>query len=192
MSYWSSSSGRSLLNPSWHQSTHGHGTIMANSIVRVNPWVSLYAMRIQDEVKFGPRNNSIRIHANSAALAIEDANILKADIISISWTIRNLVIKDGRAVRAHDAEALESLKKAIDNAKTAGILIFCSASDDIQTRGIDTLPYGQAREYAFRIGRRMRTGGATGRPSTRGQSTGSSPAIRWPTISIHVLCERAS
>ncbi|KAI3548695.1 intracellular serine protease [Colletotrichum abscissum] len=29
---------------------------MANSIIRLNPWVSLYAMRIQDESNIGSRN----------------------------------------------------------------------------------------------------------------------------------------
>lgn len=153
MSYWGSSSGRALPNPSWHQSTHGHGTIMANSIVRVNPWVSLYAMRIQDEDDIGPRNDiSIRIHAGTAARAIEDAIIRKVDIISISWTIRNLANQDARAFHGHEAESIDALKKAIDNAKEQGILIFCSASDDIQKKGADTLPYSQARDYAFRIG----------------------------------------
>lgn len=156
MSYWSSSAGRSLPNPSWHQSTHGHGTIMANSIVRVNPWVSLYAMRIQDEVDLGPRNEiSLRIHAGSAARAIEDAIIRKVHIISISWTIRNLsnlAGQDARTLPEHEIKALDALRTAIDKAKKEGILIFCSASDDIQKKGLDTLPYSQAREYAFRIG----------------------------------------
>lgn len=153
MSYWSSSSGRAAPNQSWHQSTHGHGTIMANSIARVNPWVELYAMRIQDEVDVGPRNDiSIRIHAGSAARAIEDAIIRKVDIISISWTIRNFVTQDARGVQGPEPEPVQQLKKAIDKAKKNGILLFCSASDDIQKRGLDTLPYSQAREYAFRIG----------------------------------------
>ncbi|KAF3766193.1 subtilisin-like protein, partial [Cryphonectria parasitica EP155] len=153
MSYWSPSMGTTFQNPSWHQSTHGHGTIMANSIIRINPWVSLYAMRIQDDVDIGPRNEvSIRIHAGSAAGAIEDAIILKVDIISISWTIRNLVAQDARAVNGQEEKAIKSLKKAIENAKEHGILIFCSASDDVKKKGAGTLPYSQAREYIFRIG----------------------------------------
>lgn len=155
MSYLTPSAGMALQNPSWHQSTHGHGTVMANSIVRVNPWVFLYAMRIQDEVDFGPRNDaSIRIHAGSAARAIEDAIIKKVDIISISWTIRNMASQDGhgRSLQGQEINEVRALKKAIDGARKAGILIFCSASDDVQKKGVDTLPYSQARDHAFRIG----------------------------------------
>lgn len=153
MSYWNTSMGTFFQNPSWHQSTHGHGTIMANSIIRINPWVSLYAMRIQDDVDIGPRNDvSIRIHAGSAARAINDAIIRNVDIISISWTIRNMAAKDATAYHGQESEALESLKGAIDRAKERGILIFCSASDDITKKGAETLPYSQAREYIFRIG----------------------------------------
>lgn len=155
MSYLTHSAGMALQNPSWHQSTRGHGTVMANSIVRVNPWVFLYAMRIQDEIEVGPRNDaSIRIHAGSAARAIKDAIIKKVDIISISWTIRNIVNQDGhnRPHQGHETEEVEALKKAIDKAKKAGILMFCSASDDVQKKGVDMLPYSQAGDSGFRIG----------------------------------------
>lgn len=155
-SYCNSSSSTTLSNPSWHQSTYGHGTIMANSVARINPWVSLYTMRIQDEVDTGqPNYTSIRIHADSAARAIEDAIIREVDIISISWTIRNLSKQGAHAAHGYGAEAsaaVDALKQAIDSAKAKGIIMFCSASDDIQTKGIDTLPYSQAREHAFRIG----------------------------------------
>lgn len=153
MSYWTTYMGTSLQNPSWHQSTHGHGTIMANSIVRLNPWISIYAMRIQDDVNVGPRNDvTVRIHAGSAAKAIEDSIILKVDIISISWTIRNLANSDTGAFYGQEGDAVEALKTAINHAKDSGILIFCSASDDIKKKGADTLPYSQAKEYIFRIG----------------------------------------
>jgi hypothetical protein len=145
--------GMSLQNPSWHQSTHGHGTIMANSIIRINPWVSLYAMRIQDEVNISSRNDvSIRIHAGSAAKAIEDAVILKVDIISISWTIQNITAQGATATHGEEVKAIEALKSAINNAKNQGILIFCSASDDVKKKGTDTLPYSEASDYIFRIG----------------------------------------
>lgn len=153
MSYCTSLMGPSIQNPSWHQSTHGHGTIMANSIIRLNPWVSLYCMRIRDDVKIGPQNNvDIYIHADSAARAIEDAIILKVDIISISWTIHNLAASDTQPSYGQNGDAIEALKKAINRAKKHGILIFCSASDDIKKKGTDTLPYTLATDYIFRIG----------------------------------------
>lgn len=153
MSYWGSSSIGVIQNPSWHQSTHGHGTIMANSITRVNPWVSLYIMRIQDEVDIGPRNEiSLRIHAASAASAIEDAIIRKVSIISISWTIHNIAKMDESVHRDNEIKELNGLKEALAKAKNIGILIFCSASDDIQKRGLEMLPYSEVPGYAFRIG----------------------------------------
>lgn len=145
--------GTSLQNPSWYQSTHGHGTIMANSIIRLNPWVSLYAMRIQDELDIGSRNDAnVYIHPGSAARAIEDAIILKVDIISISWTIHNLATSNTKPPGDQNGDAIEALKTAINRAKEHGILIFCSASDDIKKKGADTLPYTQAKDYIFRIG----------------------------------------
>lgn len=153
MSYWTSFMGTSLQNPSWYQSTHGHGTIMANSIIRLNPWVSLYAMRIQDESNIGSRNEvNVYIHPGSAARAIEDAIILKVDIISISWTIHNLATSNTKPPGGRNGDAIEALKTAINRAKKHGILIFCSASDDIKKKGADTLPYTQAKDYIFRIG----------------------------------------
>lgn len=153
MSYCTPSRGTSFHNPSWHQSSNKHGTIMANSITRLNPWVLLYAMRIQDDVQVGHQNEvTVRIHAGSAARAIRDAIILKVDIISISWTIRDLAASGQRTLSEQDTEAIESLKAAINSAKEKGILIFCSASDDIKKKGVDTLPYNQARDYIFRIG----------------------------------------
>lgn len=127
---------------------------MANSIVRVNPWVFLYIMRIQDKVDMNSRKDiSIRIHAESAARAIEDAIIAGVKIISMSWTIRNLAKQEPRTAHHEpESQAIEALRNAIDKAKKASILLFCSASDDIQKKGIDTLPYSQARDYAFRIG----------------------------------------
>lgn len=127
---------------------------MANSIVRVNPWVKLYAMRIQDEsVDAGSRQGEgIRIYAGSAARAIEDATIAKVDIISMSWTIASLASQDAKGFRSYGGDAISALQKAIDKAKDNKILLFCSASDDLQKKGADTLPYSQARGYAFRIG----------------------------------------
>ncbi|ROV88757.1 hypothetical protein VMCG_10053 [Cytospora schulzeri] len=153
VSYWTGSAGMAPQNPSWHQSTHGHGTIMASSIVRVNPWVFLYVMRIQDEVDVISRQDGgIRIRVESAARAIEDAIAAAVKIISISWTIRDLAHRDTKAYPEHEREGIKALKKAIDKAKEMNILMFCSASDDIHKKGIDTLPYSHASNYVFRIG----------------------------------------
>ncbi|KAK2048394.1 hypothetical protein LZ31DRAFT_628503 [Colletotrichum somersetense] len=52
----------------WYLSSTGNGTILANMIVRVNPWVELYVIRVQDEAsRSGVGRN---IFARSAAKAI--------------------------------------------------------------------------------------------------------------------------
>lgn len=126
---------------------------MASSIIRVNPWVFLYVMRIQDEVDtISTKDGGIRIHAESAARAIEDAITAGVRIISISWTISDIAKADIEKYPEHEVKAVEALKEAIGKAKEAKILIFCSASDDIKKKGIDTLPYSHASNYVFRIG----------------------------------------
>ncbi|KAI8291534.1 hypothetical protein K4K60_001622 [Colletotrichum sp. SAR11_57] len=146
----------------WHCSSTGHGTILANMIVRVNPWVELHVVRVQD----GPSRNSGRnIFAGSAAKAIRYAIDKKVDIISMSWTIKNAMTgghtspmgSDSRNGSFSDKPSMEqrdiqALGDAIDDAAKAGILMFCSASDDIQAGAMDTLPYQKQPGYIFRIG----------------------------------------
>ncbi|KAF4885392.1 Subtilisin DY [Colletotrichum fructicola] len=146
----------------WHCSSTGHGTILANMIVRVNPWVELHVVRVQD----GPSRNSGRnIFAGSAAKAIRYAIDKKVDIISMSWTIKNAMTgghtspmgSDSRNGSFSDKLSMEqrdiqALGDAIDDAAKAGILMFCSASDDIQAGAMDTLPYQKQPGYIFRIG----------------------------------------
>ncbi|KAK2728384.1 intracellular serine protease [Colletotrichum kahawae] len=146
----------------WHCSSTGHGTILANMIVRVNPWVELHVVRVQD----GPsRNGGRNIFAGSAAKAIRYAIDKKVDIISMSWTIKNAMTgghtspmgNDSRNGSFSDRPSMEqrdiqALGDAIDDAAKAGILIFCSASDDIQAGAMDTLPYQKQPGHIFRIG----------------------------------------
>ncbi|KAL7928909.1 hypothetical protein V8C35DRAFT_316826 [Trichoderma chlorosporum] len=141
----------------WHQSTNGHGTVMANMIVRINPWVSLDVMKIHNSIGGKVRT----IYAESAAKAIEGAIIRKADIISMSWTIRKLAKKPSNAPGFGVGEehkvspeevAMEKLHMAIEHAKKHNILMFCSAADDIQLLGRDSLPFSAAPDCIFRIG----------------------------------------
>lgn len=169
LSYWTSKD-RSLLGWPWHQSTHGHGTIMANMITRVNPWVFLMVMRIQDE---GDRSSlaggPTRIHAKSAARAIEDAIISEADIISMSWTIRATVAPGSNS---SEDSSVTALRHAIDKAQKKGILMFCSASDNFQQSSTDSLPYNQAPSDIFRIG-------AAGLSGERDGATEEHEKISW-------------
>ncbi|KAL6695387.1 hypothetical protein J3F84DRAFT_408366 [Trichoderma pleuroticola] len=148
----------------WHQSTNGHGTVMANMIVRINPWVSLDVMKIHESTSHSPGSKTRTIYAESAARAIEGAIIRKADIISMSWTIRKLAKKIGSVPNALDIGtdeehkrspeevAMDALQKAIEKAKSRNILMFCSAADDIQLLGRESLPFSAASDCILRIG----------------------------------------
>ncbi|RTE83626.1 hypothetical protein BHE90_001802 [Fusarium euwallaceae] len=140
----------------WHRSSNGHGTIMANMIVRINPWVSLYIMRIQE----GPgRDGSRVIYADSAARAIQGAVDLDVDIISISWTVRNKLetgaqtAKDDKEKQTMESMAVDNLDAAVGRAiRDDKVLMFCSTSDDIQLSAMETLPYQRGQKSIFRIG----------------------------------------
>lgn len=155
----------------WHQSTNGHGTVMANMIVRINPWVSLDVMKIQDSITYIPGGKTRTIYAESAARAIKGAIIRKADIISMSWTIRKLAKKSSGAPntvqaigtgaeykKSSEEVAMEALQKAIEQARSEKILMFCSAADDIQLLGRESLPFSAAQDCIFRIGAAMPKG----------------------------------
>ncbi|QYS96683.1 Peptidase_S8 domain-containing protein [Trichoderma simmonsii] len=153
----------------WHRSSNGHGTIMANMIVRINPWVSLYVMKLQD----GPSIDGGRyIFAESAAKAIRGAIQRNVDIISMSWTIKQKIATNSSNVSSRrtlspserypkstlETNGLKLLEEAIEAAVEAKILMFCSASDDIQDGGMDCLPYQKAPHHIFRIGAALSQG----------------------------------
>ncbi|KAK0732407.1 peptidase S8/S53 domain-containing protein, partial [Apiosordaria backusii] len=147
----------------WHRSSTGHGTIMANMIVRINPWVTLYVMKIQD----GPSSDNIgrTIFADSTAKAIRGAISRKVDVISMSWTVKKkTALVTGGAGGSHiqatsvEGDAIRELEDALQAAIDAKILLFCSASDDIQAKGTDYLPYSKDPHYIFRIGAALSLG----------------------------------
>jgi len=138
-------------------------------IVRINPWVSLYVMKLQD----GPSNDGGRtIFAESAAKAIWGAIRRKVDVISMSWTVKQKIASMSASTTSlglaspagNDAKptfetnAIRMLEEAIDAVVEAKILMFCSASDDIQAGGMDSLPYRKAPKYIFRIGAALALG----------------------------------
>lgn len=166
--------GQNLTN--WAISSRGHGTIMANMILRINPWVELYSMKIQDgEDALGRRT----IFPGSAANAIQGAIDLEANIISMSWSIRNKsqppvpvsvarTISDsvvgelstgmatlkigGQRAMMKEESPMKALETAVDHATTQGMHMFCSATDDIQNGAMDFLPYQRGLNHIFRIG----------------------------------------
>lgn len=137
---------------------------MANMITRVNPWVSLCVMRVQDGAA---GDGSRTIFADSAASAIWGAIGRKVNIISMSWTIqakiKSELARDSDMRPKNDADinnerAIENLEKAVKAAADAKILMFCSASDDIQSDAMSSLPYKAAPASIFRIGAADRNG----------------------------------
>lgn len=136
-------------------------------ILRINPWVQLYSMKIQDgEDAVGRRT----IFPGSAANAIQGAIDLNASIISMSWSIRNKiqplvpipvlrtksdsVVEEsgGGVAMAREGSPMKALEVAVEKATERGTLMFCSATDDIQNGAMDFLPYQKGQNYIFRIG----------------------------------------
>ncbi|KAI1635751.1 hypothetical protein F4809DRAFT_612809 [Biscogniauxia mediterranea] len=148
-------SDRHTENP-WHCSSGGHGTVMANMILRINPWVELFVIKLHCGVA---HNHERTISARSAAEAIRAAIALKVQIISVSWTIRyrganrtNPALSENDPSKPVKKDPFTQLADAIDEVKKKGIIMFCSASDDIQTTAMKALPYSQQPEHIFRIG----------------------------------------
>lgn len=110
----------------WHCSTGGHGTVMANMILRINPWVDLFVIRLQSGVN---HNQERTIYQLSAAQAID----LKVKIISVSWTIKyrggtvaglNTPNETGDTSNLNERDPFSRLTDAIDKVKKEGVLIF--------------------------------------------------------------------
>ncbi|KAL7790945.1 hypothetical protein V8C37DRAFT_161785 [Trichoderma ceciliae] len=145
----------------WHRSSCGHGTIMANMILRINPWVYLHVMKIQDGLS---NDGSRTIFAESAARAIRGAIHRDVDIISMSWTVKQKIASIVTNTTSHqpsstgEPHGIKELREAIRAAVDAKILMFCSASDDIQAEAMDFWPYRGAPDYIFRIGAALAQG----------------------------------
>ncbi|KAL7961526.1 hypothetical protein V8C34DRAFT_311755 [Trichoderma compactum] len=148
-------SDRQTENP-WHCSSGGHGTVIANMIVRINPWVELFVIKLH----CGASHNQGRtISARSAAEALRAAIALNVKIISVSWTIKyrgaagtSLAPNESGPPNSMKKDAYTDLREAVDEVKKNDIIMFCSASDDIQTSAMRALPYSQQSEHIFRIG----------------------------------------
>ncbi|KAL6827245.1 hypothetical protein J3E69DRAFT_380382 [Trichoderma sp. SZMC 28015] len=148
-------SDRQTENP-WHCSSGGHGTVMANMILRINPWVELFVIKLHCGIS---HNQGRTISPRSAAEALRAAIALNAKIISVSWTIKYRGAagtspgpNESGSSNSMKKDAYTDLKEAIDEVKKNDIIMFCSASDDIQTTAMKALPYSQQSEHIFRIG----------------------------------------
>ncbi|CAK41918.1 S8 family peptidase [Aspergillus niger CBS 101883] len=167
----------------WWKSTNGHGTIMANMISRINPWVQLEVIKVQSSPSYVHGDGARSMSPRSAADAINAAVVRGADIISMSWTITDVGFRmsvlsdsasnvDGDKRRA-DENDLKLLQSAIDDAvKGDKRLLICSAADDVRLNGDNTFPYSQAPELILRMG-------STGPQANRDLGSGSGGSITY-------------
>lgn len=130
---------------------------MTNSVLRINPWAEISMLKVQSTRSAGRRT----IYAQSAAAAIKDCVDRNFDIISMSWTVRNMYEESnsdtaGEQAKARKLSAEEfaskELRDAVRAAERGKILMFYAASNEITTTAKDMLPYTAAPDYIFRIG----------------------------------------
>ncbi|KAG8158398.1 hypothetical protein KVR01_011520 [Diaporthe batatas] len=163
--------GVSFCEGPWYQSSNHHGTTMANMILRINPWSTIYSMRLRS----GNDGKGRVIDPESAAEAIRAAVMRGVNIISMSWTIADLASKPtaqsaaqssvtdvpGGNKSAPETKKAQDIKKLQDAVKFAAekkVLMFCSASDNIEANSMEMLPFNQAPDHIFRIGAAMKYG----------------------------------
>ncbi|KAK1756664.1 hypothetical protein QBC47DRAFT_297737 [Echria macrotheca] len=130
----------------FYDSTTGHGTLMANMMVRVCPYAKIESYRLDTR-----RGDDQRIHftAKSAADALEYAVKQDFDIISMSWTV-----KQEMGVDEDNSKDITRLNDALRQAVNKS-LVFCSAPDtgDISPEELGSYyPVGSGIKELFRIG----------------------------------------
>lgn len=157
--------GVSFCEGPWYQSSNHHGTIMANMILRINPWSTIYSMRLRSGIDAKARV----IDPESAAEAIRAAVMMGVNIISMSWTIADIASKPTAHTAAQtsgadapgdtkEARDIQKLRDAVQFAAYQNVLMFCSASDHIEANSMEMLPFNQAPDHIFRIGAAMKHG----------------------------------
>lgn len=105
-----------------HTSVSGHGTVMAECILRMCPHAIIVPIRLMmnaDYSGFTPRPEPL-----SAAQAVQLAIEADVDIVSMSWTIPS---------NGPEEERTEALKSVVNDARRKKLkipLMFCSAADD--------------------------------------------------------------
>ncbi|KAI2631548.1 putative subtilisin [Hypomontagnella submonticulosa] len=131
-----------VLVNSYYVPRGNHGTLMAQLICSICPSPQLYIARLEELPALTGSGRSVT--ARSAAKAVDWAINCGVDIISMSWTIQTAV---------QDNADMDQLKRAINRAHDAEILMFCSASD----QGANN----KEVHYPGGWGRCIRIGGAT-------------------------------
>lgn len=129
------------LNNPYYVSSAGHGTVMTQNVFDICPAAQFYVLRLDDHPH--PSEDHVRqITPRSAAQAIRAAVKKKVHIICMSWTIDP---------PENDNGDYDELDKAISEAKSADILMFCAASDR-GAKQTATYPSKAAPNKIFTIG----------------------------------------
>ncbi|PYI14016.1 subtilisin-like protein, partial [Aspergillus violaceofuscus CBS 115571] len=105
------------LQRPFYVSGSGHGTVMASLICRVCPTAKLFVVKVAEHVS---ASSGRQISANSAARAVRAAIDQKVHVITMPWTIQR---------NEQNAAGIRDLEVAIGAAASAGIMMFCAASD---------------------------------------------------------------
>ncbi|OBT56491.1 hypothetical protein VE04_04991 [Pseudogymnoascus sp. 24MN13] len=132
------------VTPYW-ASASGHGTLMARLVHRICPSADIYVIKLKT-AKTGD-TDKVQIDPLSAIQAIEHATELGVQVISMSWTTK---VPDKSTVKT-------AFDKAIQDAHTKGVLMFCSASDQGKFADFN-YPHASNANYSFRIGAAKSTG----------------------------------
>lgn len=135
----------------WYISSGGHSTVMATQIHHMAPKANLCFLKLHDSVD--TQSNKRRITIKSAAQAIREATRRKVHIISMSWTIT-----PPSSESESERQDQKDLESAINEAWTAGILMFCSASDE-GANYTATFPSKARPGHIFKIGGADANGG---------------------------------
>ncbi|PTD02147.1 hypothetical protein FCULG_00012136 [Fusarium culmorum] len=102
----------------YYSSDQGHGTKMARLLYFMCPFISIYVAKID---MYREHDTSA---AMSAAMAINWAVSKNVDIISMSWTVKQV-----RYGPNSNQTAITALERAIQAAANADILLFCAVQD---------------------------------------------------------------
>ncbi|KAF9767671.1 hypothetical protein IL306_015131 [Fusarium sp. DS 682] len=113
----------------YYNSETGHGTKMARLIYLMCPFLSIYVAKIDTH-----REHDASV-AVSAAKAIEWATSKQVDIISMSWTIKE--VKSGPGA---NQKAIATLELAIQEAARHDILMLCAVQDSSNYENDEPFP----------------------------------------------------
>ncbi|KAM6482792.1 hypothetical protein HDV62DRAFT_335409 [Trichoderma sp. SZMC 28011] len=135
-------------SPSFCVSAGGHGTTMARLISWVFPQAKILSLKLDE---YTQNDGTSQFSVSSATKAIRWAIAAGVSIINMSWSIERTEA---------NVNELDELRKAVNEAENAKILMFCSTNDQGKTKD-DSYPGAFKRHALCRIGAATATGEET-------------------------------